>query len=135
MAANSGQQSGKRSAGINCAKWCRLPTAPSTKWNSAENFRDASLFRPAASSGTSRKSKPGWPRADQPRSPARNLPMSGNGDHARFERWVRFKQRHRRRDEHRDALLARDPGVDDVRPLLHHMAALHLVLRLVVDAA
>ena len=28
-----------------------------------------------------------------------------------------------------------DPGVDDVRPLLHHVATLHFVLGLVVDAA
>ena len=71
----------------------------------------------------------------KPRSPARSLLTSGNGDRALFESRVRLKQRHRRRDEHRDALLARDPGVDDIRPLLHHMAALHFVLRLVVDAA
>ena len=127
--------SSERSADSNCAKLFRLQTALSTKWSSAENFRDALLFPPAASFGTSRKSKPGWPRADQPPSRARNLPMSGSGDRARFDRRVRFKQRHRRRDEYRDALLARDPGVDDVRPLLHHMAALHFVFCLVVNAA
>ena len=27
------------------------------------------------------------------------------------------------------------PGVDDIRPLLHHMPPLRFVLRLVVDAA
>ena len=123
------------SVGSNCAKWCRLPTAPSMRWSSAENFRGASRCPRAASSGISRKSKPGWPRADQPPSRARNLPMSGNGDRARFDRRVRLKQRHRRRDEYRNALLARDPGVDDVRPLLHHMAALHFIFRLVVNAA
>jgi hypothetical protein len=123
------------SVGSSCARWYRLPTAPFMRWSSAGNFRDASLFRRAAWSGTSQKSKPGWPRADQPQSLARNLLMSGNGDHARFDRRVRFKQRHRRRDEYRNALLARDPCVDDVRPLLHHMAALNFVLRLVVDSA
>jgi prophage regulatory protein len=35
---------------------------------------------------TSRKSKLGWPPADQPQSLARNLPMSGNGDRAPFDR-------------------------------------------------
>ena len=70
-----------------------------------------------------------------PRSSARNPLMSGNGAHALFESWVRLKQRHRRRDEHWHALLASNPSVDDVRPLLHHMAALHLVLRFVVDSA
>ena len=71
-------------------------------------------------------------RSDRPRA---IIPMLGNGDRARFESRVRLKQRHRRRDEYRDALLARDPGVDDIRPLLHHMATLHLVLCLVVDSA
>jgi hypothetical protein len=120
---------------ISCEKWSRLPTALFMKWNSAENFPDGSPSRRAASFGTWQKSRLGSPRADQPQSPARNLLMSGNGDRARFDRRVRFKQRHRRRDEYRNALLARDPCVDDVRPLLHHMAALNFVLRLVVDSA
>ncbi len=119
----------------NCAKWCRSPIAPFTKWSSAGNFRGASPSRPAASYGICRRWRPGWLRADQARLSAHNLLTSGNGDRARFESRVGLKQRHRRRDEYRNALLARDPGVDDVRPLLHHMAALHLVLRLVVDSA
>ena len=125
----------ERSGDSSCERWCRLPTAPSTRWNNAENFRGASPSRPAASSGTWRRSKRGWLHADRPQLSVRSLPMSGNGDRARFESRVGFKQRHRKRDEHRDALLASNPGVDDVRPLLHHMAALHLVLSLVVDSA
>ena len=75
------------------------------------------------------------PRADPLRSPVRSIPTLRNGDRARFESRVGLKQRHRRGDEYRDALLARDPGVDDIRPLLHHMAALNFVLCLVVDSA
>jgi hypothetical protein len=60
--------------------------------------------------------------------------MLGNGDRALFESRVRLEHRHRRRDEHRNALLARNPGVNDVRPLLHHVPALNFVLGLVVDA-
>lgn len=123
------------SVGSNCAKWFRSPTARSMRWSSEGNFRDASPSRRDASSGTSRRWRSGWLRADQPQSLARGLLTSGNGDHALFESRVGLKQRHRRRNEHRYALLARDPGVYDVRPLLHHMAALSLVLRLVVDAA
>src|SRR6185437_6274802 len=105
------------------------------RWNSAGNFLDASLFHRAASSGIWRRSKPGWPLAAQPLSLALNLPMSGSGGRALSESRVGFKQQHRRRDKHWDAPRARDPGVDDVRPLLHHMAALNFVLRLVVDSA
>ena len=57
----------------------------SMRWSSAANSRGASPSRPVASSGTWRKSKPGWPHADQPPSRARNLLMSGNGDRARFD--------------------------------------------------
>ena len=119
----------------NCVKWCRLLTAPSTKWNSAVNFRGASPSHLAASSGTWQRSKLGWLRADQPQLFERNLLTSGSDDRALFESRVGFKQRHRRRDEYRGTLLPSDPGVDDVRPLLHHMAALNFVFCLVVDAA
>lgn len=123
------------SVGSNCARWCRLQIAPSTRWNSVASFRDASPSRPAASSGTWRRWRLGWLRGDQSPSPARSLLTSGNGDRARFESRVGFKQRHRRRDEHGDALLRRDPGIDDIRPLLHHVATLSFVFCLVVDAA
>lgn len=129
------KQSSGRSADSNCVRWCRLRTAPSTKWSSAGNFRGASRSRRAASSGTWRKSKRGWLRAEQPPLIAPSLLTSGYGDRARFESRVWFKQRHRRRDEYRDALFPSDPGVDDVRPLLHHVATLNFVLRLVIDAA
>jgi hypothetical protein len=128
-----------RSSGLsvdtNCAKWCRSLTAPFTRWNSAGSFPGASLSRRVVWYGIWRRSKPGWPRADQHRSSARNRPMSGSGGRARFESRVWLKQRHRRRDEYRHALLAFGPGVDDIRPFLHHVATLHLVLRLVVNAA
>lgn len=93
-----------------------VPLADSTisRWSSAESFRDASLFPPVASSGTWRRSKPGWLRADQCQSLAPNLPTSGNGDRALFESRVGFKQRHRRRDEYRNALLPCNPGVDNI---------------------
>ena len=114
-----------------------VPLADSTIYEKEQrgNFRGVSPSRPAASSGTWRRSKRGWLRAEERRLAARSLLTSDNGDRARFESRVGFKQRHRRRDEHWDALLAHDPGVDDVRPLLHHMAALNFVLCLVVDAA
>ena len=121
--------------GSNCARWFPSPIALSIRWSSAANFRGASPFRRAASSGTSRRSRPGWLRGDQPRLSARSPPTSGNGGRARFESRVGLKQRHRRRDEHRDVLLSSDPGIDDVRPLLHHVAALNFVFRFVVDAA
>jgi putative transposase len=61
--------------------------------------------------------------------------MLGNGGGALFESWVWLKQRHRGRNKHRDTLLASAPGIDDIRPLLHHMAALNFVLCFVVDTA
>ncbi len=124
-----------RSGDGSCAKWCLSPTAQFTKWSSEESFRGASPSRPAALSGIWRRSKRGWLRADQLQLSARSPLTSGSGDRALFESRVGFKQRHRRRDEYRDAFLARDPGVDDIRPFLHHMATLHLVLCLVVDSA
>jgi hypothetical protein len=60
--------------------------------------------------------------------------MSGNGARARFDRRVQFKQRHPSWDEHRHALFASNPGIDDVRPFLHHVTALHFIFCLVVDA-
>src|SRR5689334_14625228 len=97
------------------------------KWNSAASSHAVLLSHLDAWSGTSPKSRPGWLHADRPQLSARSLLMSGNGGHARFESRVRLKQWHRRRDEHRNVLLASDPGVDDIRPLLHHMAALNFV--------
>jgi len=64
------------------------------RWSSTENFRAASLFHRAASSGTSRKSEAWLAARRSAQSLARNLPMSGNGARARFDRRVRFKQRH-----------------------------------------
>jgi hypothetical protein len=117
-----------------CARWCHSPIAPFTKWSSVENFHGASPSRPGASYGICRRSKPGWLHVDQPQLSAHSLPTSGNADRARLESRIGIEQRHRRRDEHRDALLARDPSVDDIRPLLHHMATLNFILSLVVDA-
>ena len=42
---------------------------------------------------------------------------------------------HGRRIERRDVFLACDPGVDEIGPFLHHVAALVLIFRLVVDTA
>jgi hypothetical protein len=114
-----------------------VPLADSTIYEMEQRgeFPRPSLSRPVAPSGIWRRSKPGWLRADQRQLSARSRRTSCNGDRALFESRVGLDQRHRRWDEHRHALLARDPGVDDVRPLLHHMAALHLVLRFVVNAA
>src|SRR5208337_1016016 len=103
------------------------------KWNSAANFRDVLLSHRAALSGIWRRSKPGWPPVDRLRLPVLNRPTLGNGGGARFECRVWFKQRHRRRDEDRHAFLAGGASVDDIRPFLHHVATLHLVLCLVVD--
>ncbi len=61
--------------------------------------------------------------------------MCASGKTASSKRRIEGEQRHRWRDQRRDMLAAVDPGVDDVSPLLHHMPALMLVLRLVVDAA
>lgn len=69
-----------------------VPLADSTIYEMEQRgiSRDASLFHRAAWFGTSRKSKPGWPRADQPQSHARNLLTSGNGNRALFESRVGF---------------------------------------------
>lgn len=56
-----------QSDGINCAKLFLSPTARSTRWNSAGNFRGVSPSSLVASSGTWRKSRPGWrPRRSTP---------------------------------------------------------------------
>lgn len=74
----------------------------------------------------SRRSTP-IPRAQHPDVQRRRTrPSKGRVD---------LKDRHRRRDEHRHVFAAFNPSVEDIRPFLHHMAALHLVLGLVVNAA
>lgn len=56
-----------------------VPLADSTIYEMEQrgNFRGASLSRPIVSSGTSRRSRPGWLRADQSPLFARSLPTSG----------------------------------------------------------
>src|SRR5690606_22194476 len=128
-------QSSEPSAVTSCVKWCHSPTARSTRWSSAASSRVASLSHLDAWSGTWPKSRPGWPRGERHRCDAPSIPKYARAVPARSECGFRREKRHRRRDENRHVYLARHPRIDDVRPLLQHMPALHLVLGLVVDAA
>lgn len=112
-----------------------VPLADSTIYEMEQRgeFPRRFALSPAVLSGTLRRSKPGLLRADQLQLPVLSHLTSGSSGRALSESRVGLKQLHRRRDEHRDALLPCDPRVDDVRPLLHHVPALHLVLSLVVD--
>lgn len=46
---------------------------------------------------------------------------------------LELKKLHRSREQSQDVLPPQDPGVHQIGPLLHHMPALMLVLRLIVD--
>jgi hypothetical protein len=104
------------------------------RWSSEVNFLGVSLYHRAALFGTWLKSKLGWPLVDRAQLPARNLRMSGSGGHDRLDRRIWRKKSHRRRDKHGHSLSARYPRIDDIRPLLHHMAPLNFVLSLFIDA-
>ena len=83
--------------------------------------------------------KPGWPNADGPRKAprcgARLTRTSTSAEAAPSKRRVRNQHRDRRRNENREMFSSRHPGVDDIRPLLHHVPPLRFVFRLVVDTA
>ena len=70
-----------------------------------------------------------------PRRGARLTRTSASAEAAPSKRRVRNQHRHRRRNENREMFSSRHPGVDDIRPLLHHVPPLRFVFRLVVDAA
>jgi prophage regulatory protein len=46
---------------------------------------------------------------------------------------TRLRDRHRGRSKNGYVLLPSNPSIDDVRPLLHHVPTLQLILRLVID--
>src|SRR5579885_111398 len=123
------------SAGISCETWCRSPTARSMRWSSAASFPAALHCPQDASCGTWPKSRPGWPHGERHRCDAPSIPTSASAVPARSESGIRREERHRRWNENRHVFLACHPRIDDVRPFLQHMPALHLVLGLVVDAA
>ena len=132
-------QSNEPSAGTHCGKSCRLQTRLFMKWSSAENSLAALHSRPAAWSGTLPKWKPGWRNVDVRQRVQRRVDLRTqtyvNAEPGPSKCRVRNQQRHRRRDENRDMLSTSHPGVNDVRPLLHHVAPLRFVLGLVIDAA
>ena len=128
-------RSSGQSADRSCARWCLWQTAPFMRWNGVENFLVASPFRRGVLSGICAKSRPGWPLAERHLYVARNILTSASAAHIPSKSGIECQKRHRRRDKDWDVLLARNPGVDDVRPLLHHMATLHFVFGFVVDAA
>jgi len=109
------------------------------KWSSVENFPAALRSQPDAWSGISLKWKRGLPNADARRKMPQLVELltrtSINAEPGPSKCGVGNQQRHRRWDENRDMLSTSHPGVNDVRPLLHHVAPLQLVLGLVVDAA
>jgi len=125
-------------AGSSYERSCRLPTARSMTWSSEENSRSASISPHAASSGTWQRSKPGstlgaMPLAQMPSNVLQAL-TSGCAVRGPSNTRLQLKRLHRSREQRRTILLAQNPGIQHIGPLLHHMAALMLVFRLVIDA-
>ncbi|MGU5642712.1 hypothetical protein ACV1DC_22435 [Aeromonas caviae] len=64
-----------------------------------------------------------------------NILMFPSVNPARSKGGIQFHQGHSLRQKRGGILPAIDPGVNGIRPLLHHMPTLHLILGLVIDAA
>lgn len=123
------------SGGSSFEKSCRSLTARSSVWNSVESSRAALPSRRAAWSGTCPKSRNGLHPGGRDRSSAVSRSMSVIAALARSKTRIKFQHRRGRRQDRWCILLARDPGIHRVGPFLHHVAALHLILGLVVNAA
>lgn len=122
-------------AGSSSRKWFRSRTAQSSVWNSAVSFRAGSLFRRAAWSGICPRSKNGWRPGERVQSPVASRSMFTVAGAALSKAWIEFQKWCARWQDSRSVFLTRNPGVHRVRPLLRHVAPLHLVFGLVIYAS
>lgn len=85
--------------------------------------------------GISPRSRPGLPLEEASRFHPTIIQTSGSARPVPSE--GRVEQRRRRRGRRNDwgPLLALNPGVDQISPFLHHVAALMFIFGLVIDAA
>lgn len=123
------------SEGSNSEKSCRSLTARSSAWSSVGSSRAGLRSRRVAWSGTYPKSRNGWPPGGRDRLSAASKSMYDIAASAQLKTRIKFQHRRGRRKHRWRILLPRDPGLHRVGPFLHHVAALYLILRLVIDAA